>query len=192
MSAMSSQITSFTIVYSCVYSAADQRKHQNSASLAFVRGIHRWPVNSPHKGPVRREMFPFDDVIMSISYPSFTLVEWSHFFVYTRQDCYHVSTIKMCKLLHKWVNIIDDNTADDFDQSNWCTHSRLEDFFRPRGDHQNIGAKHWCLMTQICISEMGRHIGLGNGSSPIRQQAIIWTRKQISVNFRSKWTNLIY
>ena len=41
------------------------RKHQSSASQAFVRGIHRWPVNSPHKGPVTRKMFPFEDVIMS-------------------------------------------------------------------------------------------------------------------------------
>ena len=63
-SAMASQITSFTIVYSTVYSGADQRKHQSSASLAFVRGIHRSPVNSPHKGPVTRKMSPFDDVIM--------------------------------------------------------------------------------------------------------------------------------
>ena len=47
-----------------VCSAADQRKHQSSASLGFVRGIHRWPVNSLHKGPVTRKMFPFDDVIM--------------------------------------------------------------------------------------------------------------------------------
>ena len=38
--------------------------HQSSASLAFVRGIHMWPVNSPHKGSVTRKMFPFDDVIM--------------------------------------------------------------------------------------------------------------------------------
>ena len=44
---------------------ADQRKHQSSASLAFVRGIHLWPVNSPHKGPVTGKMFPFDVVIMS-------------------------------------------------------------------------------------------------------------------------------
>ena len=64
MSVMASKITSLTIVYSTVYSGADQRKHQSSASLAFVRGIHRWPVNSPHKGPVMRKMFPFDDVIM--------------------------------------------------------------------------------------------------------------------------------
>ena len=42
MDEMASQITSLTIVYSAVYSDADQRKHQSSASLAFVRGIHRW------------------------------------------------------------------------------------------------------------------------------------------------------
>ena len=56
-----------TIVYSTVYSGADQRKHLiSSASLAFARGIHRRPVNSPHKGPVyiMRKMVPFDDVIM--------------------------------------------------------------------------------------------------------------------------------
>ena len=47
------------------YSDADQRKHQSSASLAFVWGIHRGSVNSPHKWPVARKMFPFDDVIMS-------------------------------------------------------------------------------------------------------------------------------
>ena len=56
MKAMASQITSLTIVYSTVYSGADQRKHQISASLAFVRGIHR-PVNSPHKRPVTRKCF---------------------------------------------------------------------------------------------------------------------------------------
>ena len=60
MSAMASQITSLTIVYSIVYSDADQRKYQSSASLAFVRGIHRGSVNSLHKWPVTRKMFPFD------------------------------------------------------------------------------------------------------------------------------------
>ena len=64
MGTIASQITSLTIVYSTVYSDADQRKHQSSASLAFVWGIHRGPVNSPHKWPVTRKMFPFDDVIM--------------------------------------------------------------------------------------------------------------------------------
>ena len=65
MGAIVSQITSLTIVYSTVYSDADQRKHRSSASLAFVRGIHRWSVNSPHKRPVTRKMFLFDDVIMN-------------------------------------------------------------------------------------------------------------------------------
>ena len=64
MDTVASQITSLSIVYSTVYSGADQRKHQSSASLAFVRGTHRWAVNSPHKWPVTRKMFPFDDVIM--------------------------------------------------------------------------------------------------------------------------------
>ena len=66
MGMISSQITSVKIVYSIVYSDADQRKHQSSASLAFVRGIHRWPVNSLHKWPVTRKIFPFDDIIMLI------------------------------------------------------------------------------------------------------------------------------
>ena len=67
MGAIASQITSITIVYSTVYWHADQRKHQSSASLAFVRGIHRGPVTSPHKCPVTRKMYPFDDVIMALS-----------------------------------------------------------------------------------------------------------------------------
>ena len=66
MGAMVSQITGLTIVYSTIYWGADQAKHQISASLAFVRGIHRWPVNSPHKGLIARKMFPYDDVIMCI------------------------------------------------------------------------------------------------------------------------------
>ena len=53
MEAIAYQITSLTIVYSIVYSDADQRKHQSSASLAFVWGIHRGPVNSPHKCQLR-------------------------------------------------------------------------------------------------------------------------------------------
>ena len=64
MSAMASQITSVSIVCSTVCSVADQRTHQSYASLAFVRGIHRWPVDSPHKEPVTRKIFPFGNIIM--------------------------------------------------------------------------------------------------------------------------------
>ena len=64
MGAIAPQITSLTIIYSTVYSDANQGKHRSSASLTLVWGIHRWPVNSPLKGPVTRKMVPFDDVIM--------------------------------------------------------------------------------------------------------------------------------
>ena len=74
MGAIASQITSIMIVYSIVYSDANQRKHQSSASLAFVRGIHRRPVNSPYKWPVTRKMFPFDDVVMPVK--TSLLIDW--------------------------------------------------------------------------------------------------------------------
>ena len=65
MGVMAFQITSVSIVYSTDCSGSDQRKHQSSASLVFLRGIQRWPVNSPHKGPV---ILPFDDVIMEFKH----------------------------------------------------------------------------------------------------------------------------
>ena len=58
MGEMASQITSLPIVYSTIYSCADQGKHQSTASLVFI------PVNSPHKWPGTQKMFPFDDVNM--------------------------------------------------------------------------------------------------------------------------------
>ena len=73
MSAMASQITGVLIVCSAVCSSEYQRKHQSSASLTFVRGIHRWPVDYPHKGPVTRKMFPFDDGIMGVGF-----MHWLH------------------------------------------------------------------------------------------------------------------
>ena len=74
--AIASQITSLMIVFLTVYSDADQRKHQSSVSLAFVRGIHRGPVNSPHKWPVTRKCFHLmtsswvqvESVVHNISY----------------------------------------------------------------------------------------------------------------------------
>ena len=69
---MDYQITSLISVYWTVYSDTDQRKHPNSAPLACVRGIHRWPVNFPHEGPVTQQMFPFDDIIMEYCKPKST------------------------------------------------------------------------------------------------------------------------
>ena len=64
MSTVAPQITGISIVYSTVCPGAGQRIHHDSALLAFVRGIHRWSVDSSHKGPVTRKLFPFDDAIM--------------------------------------------------------------------------------------------------------------------------------
>ena len=66
MGAVASQITSLSIVYSTVYLGADQRKHESSVLLAFVWGIRRGPVNSPHKWPVTRKMFPVDVIMKNL------------------------------------------------------------------------------------------------------------------------------
>ena len=65
MSAAASLITGVSMVWLIVWLGADQRKHHSSGSQVFARGIHRWPMNSPHKGPVMRKRFPFDDVIIA-------------------------------------------------------------------------------------------------------------------------------
>ena len=83
MGAIAYQINSLVIVYSTVYSDTDQRKHQSSPSLPFVREIHRGPVNSPHKWPVMRKIisthrapgnqqpsFPSDMTVMPQSHPT--------------------------------------------------------------------------------------------------------------------------
>ena len=91
MGAIAYQITSPTIVYSTVYSDADERKHQSSASLAFLRGIHRWPVNSPHKWPVTRKMFPFDDAIMNTH--RYIIICWYLVVVLQKSPRYTVSLV---------------------------------------------------------------------------------------------------
>ena len=92
MTTMASQITSLAVVYSTVYSDADQRKHRSSASLAFMRGIHRGPVNSPHKGPVTRKMF--HDLTLNY-YPLFRVSSWNNgircmfFYILMTSSCQH-------------------------------------------------------------------------------------------------------
>ena len=88
MGAIASQITSLTVVFSTVYLDTDPRKHQSSASLAFVRGIHRRPVISPHKWPVTRKMFPFDDVIISYIESNIHRITFVTFQVYGKHGAY--------------------------------------------------------------------------------------------------------
>ena len=112
MGTISSQITSLTIVFWTVYLDTDQRKHQSSASLAFVRGIHRRPVNSPHKWPVTQRMFPFDEVIMFIK---MLVILWiSHSYltdVTTAQLWWLLSNInviwRICRYFYKIKNFPD-------------------------------------------------------------------------------------
>ena len=81
MSAMASQITSITIVNSTVYLGGDQIRHQSSASLAFVWGSHRGPVNYRTIASTRK-MFPLDDVIMRCVWDG-----WSHLISHGYGSC---------------------------------------------------------------------------------------------------------
>ena len=59
--------------HDCLLNRLFRRRSKKTSklwSLALVRGIHRGPVNSPHKWPVTRKMFPFDDVFMKLDFLS--------------------------------------------------------------------------------------------------------------------------
>ena len=104
MGAIAPQIT---IVYSSVYSDADQRKHESFAPLAFVRGIHRSPVNSRHKGLVTRKMFPVDDVIMM------TAIQLTQSRGWARLATHHYAW-------HNGTRSISSNPGHDFATSSFC------------------------------------------------------------------------
>ena len=119
MGAMASKISSLTSVYTTVYSGANQRKPQSSASLAFMRGIHRWPVNSPPKGPVTRIFF-FHLMTSSCSvraefWCSLVLVSFAHvfqgYFTGTRKiptlPCFHFRTPLWINRIHWFINWFD-------------------------------------------------------------------------------------
>ena len=112
MSTMASQITSVSIVFSTVCSGTDQRKHQSSTSLAFVRGIHWWPMNSPHKGPVTRKKFTFDDVIVFYCFHRQEI--WMKFWMSNFQVIFCAFFIHIwyicCEIVLKWMPL--DNSDD--------------------------------------------------------------------------------
>ena len=128
MGVIASQITSLTIDYSAVYSDADQRKHQRTASPAFVRGLHRWPVNSPHKWPVTRKMFPFHDVIMY-----YTIQITTKFWLTNACVCGLISAAIQWMSLHDHITtgmimILDQNNSYMETRYHWyhiCSFSRI-------------------------------------------------------------------
>ena len=93
---VSNHSTSLTIVYSAVYSGADQTKNPSSASPAFVQGFHRGPVYFPHKGPVTRKMFPFHDVII------FYLPYTYEITVFQLNSEYAIP-FSVCVIWYKWI-----------------------------------------------------------------------------------------
>ena len=143
MGEIASQIISLTIVYSTVYSDADQRKHQSFASLAFVRRIHRGPVNSPHKWPVTRKMFPFDDVIMgntsnqSITRNNISPVVYS---VSCVQGAKHVS----CKSMHNMAILSSQICI-------WTSHI----ICTPTGLYETCMHRTITITMQWCVSVLG-------------------------------------
>ena len=107
---MTSQITSLTTVYSTISSDADQRRHQSSASLAFVRGIHRGPVNSPHKWPVTRKMFPLYDVIMYYQLDPQLKTQWHH--INKSGETFYSRNMPFTVLSAKWWTVKPNNPQD--------------------------------------------------------------------------------
>ena len=95
---MASQIISLTSVHSTVYSGVDQKKHQSSALPAFVRGIHRRPVNSPHKRPVKGKSFH----LMTSSCEHHKYLPLKHFGAFQPI----IKLFSKCCQLRKWVEPI--------------------------------------------------------------------------------------
>ena len=135
MGTMASQITSLTIVYSTIYSGTDQRKHQSSPSLIFVREIHRGPVNSPHKWPVTRKIFPFDDVIMiawaavGALWLAYSQVSVTHLMIRTHFLSLARSKLRLCSANHRtgyfsnlvceWLSIISVYSEQETENGPW-------------------------------------------------------------------------
>ena len=144
MSAMASQITSLTIVYSIVYSGADQRKHQSSASLAFVRGIHRWPVNSPHKGSVTRKLVLFDNVMMN----KFVTAELIQTLATTNNNSHKIrkitTTMLVIQTVLRWTIIL---ILEPYHSMHWCKPQHLT--------HEKGGdSTFFCLQVSL-VSKLG-------------------------------------
>ena len=71
MSALASQITSLTIVYSTVYAGTFGKKTSKLRATGLYEGNSPVTGDFPAQKPVTRKMFPFDNVIMSFRYGHF-------------------------------------------------------------------------------------------------------------------------
>ena len=156
MSTMASQITSLTIVYSTVSSGVDHRKHQSSASLAFVWGIHRTrgPVNSPHKWPVTRKMFPFDDVIMiCVNITPSVLIQ---FLVHSKIYVELYFRNKVCEL--NFIKLWSQITFFRFDHQRYIISIGNAPFYREISWQSNIMRTEWMITPPVLSTECSQGI----------------------------------
>ena len=126
----------------CFLCCKPEQKHQSSASLAFVQGIHRWPVNSRHKGPVTWKMFPFDDVIMCTKTMP---VNQSHIAgvwkIYLR--IYYDENILPCyekESIHRYVWNMNMRVIL-FRQNDFCVTTIIQSYFLKRKLDMNYGSR---------------------------------------------------
>ena len=110
-----------------------------------MRGIHRGPVNSPHKWPVTWKIFPFDDVIIRIK-------------MTCQSNSLSVAWISNYVNMKLWDGII----------------LPFLDLMVDKLLTYGLTLTHWGRVTHICVSKL-TIIGSDNGLSPGRPQAIIWT-----------------
>ena len=144
MNGMASPITGVSIVYPTVCSDVYQTKHQSFASLAFVREIHRLPVNSPHKRPVTRKVFPFDDVIMLSSVAGI----W---FYYTHAQIPLLSNRSWPQINRIWwlcrSPLVE--AIQTISSSKWPIRSGITDPFKWTGNHTYLGLKNnWGMQSK--------------------------------------------
>ena len=122
MTTMTSQIASLTVVYSTVYSDADQRKHQSSASLAFVWGIHRDRWIPRTEGQLRGKCFHLmtssciEKVTPGAQFKSDQTFQWFNLCPLTQLRGYCGYGLSQWETILKWLHTKNDpcNCAQDF------------------------------------------------------------------------------
>ena len=174
MSVMASQITSLMVVYLSVYSGADQRKHQRSASLAFVWGIHRWIPRT--NGPVTRKMFPFDGIIMRLVKGCFYIemaqnISHFSFFIFSTQWNLAMRLSVTCKLLTMHITIT--HVIIKCDLCKGACGMVLKRYYV----YSPFPAELPCLLLHICSSQVVAPLVVSEGSHSLGWQRWKWVQE---------------
>ena len=144
------------------------KANQSSASLVFVRGIRRWPVNSPHKGPVTRKMFTFADVIMiklHVVSPNFRIIITRHSEVIMCSYCVFV-----CVCLYH------DVCRDDFTMKDWCHTNNI------------LQVHYWgCIVVQVMFHALMTSSMTSPGHKVGQILKLIYLRQYLSYSVDQKF-----